>query len=208
VPPNTFDAAYIRRLKERDPETCQHFSAHFTMLLDHVLRGSVRNREIAADLRNETLYRVLRHVDRDQIREPERFGAFVRRVAKVVTLEYYRRNHKPEVQIDGELDPPDAQGSIDAMIAERQLRKLVHDAVEELAERDRRVIIEVCVLGRDRNDVARELGVNLAVLRVKLHRALNRLKDRLSPVAHPPPLSRAPETPRPANDTSSTEARK
>lgn len=206
--PTTFDSAYLRKLRERDPDTCQHFTAHFTLLLDHVLRASLRDRELAADLRNETLYRVLRHVDRDQIREPERFGAFVRRVAKIVTLEYFRRSPKLEVRPGGEFpDFPDPQEAVDSVIARRQMRALVQRAVGELTQKDQQVIIEVCIKGRDRIEVATELGVNLAVLRVKLHRALARLKVRISEGTSTPTL-RCGETPRPVADTSTTEARK
>ncbi len=206
--PTTFDSAYLRKLREREPETCQHFTAHFTLLLDHVLRATLRDRELAADLRNETLYRVLRHVDREQIREPERFGAFVRRVAKIVTLEYFRKRHRLEVHVAQDLpDLADPQEAIESLIAGRQMRAMVHRAVGELAARDQRVILEVCVKGRDRIEVASELGVNLAVLRVKLHRALARLKDRITESGGAP-TARGSETPRPLTDTSNTEARK
>jgi len=204
-----FDARYISMLRDRDPEVCDHFTVHFSFLLDHILRGSLRDRHLVADLRNETLYRVLKHVDRGQIREPEHFGSFVRRVSKIVVLEHFRKKHWNECQM-GE-DVPEMinpEERIDNYLQRVQTRDLVRPAIAELNERDRKVIVEICIKGRDRHEVAKEEGTDLGGLRVRLHRALERLKKSLSGTAYDFPPMRRAETVHESSDTRTTEGTK
>jgi hypothetical protein len=55
----TFDKPYVDRLRDREPSTEQHFVSYFGRLLDIMLRARRLSPERAADIRQETLTRVI-----------------------------------------------------------------------------------------------------------------------------------------------------
>jgi len=61
-----------------------------------------------------------------------------------------------------------------AATQEKQVRQIL----EKLSERDRRLLREVFLEERDKDDVCREYGVNRDHLRLLLHRARNQFKKR------------------------------
>src|SRR5690349_19750898 len=86
-----FGQRYLVDLKGRDPDTEAHFAAYFSGFLEGKLRRRVRSREMAEDIRQETLARVLEAVyTKDDLRHPERFGAFVNSVCNNVLHEHWR----------------------------------------------------------------------------------------------------------------------
>ena len=52
-----FDANYLARLRDKDPETEQHFVAHFSTVLWLRLRRRLRSKELISDIRQETFLR-------------------------------------------------------------------------------------------------------------------------------------------------------
>src|SRR5690606_6035759 len=94
----SFDGLYVRRLRDRDPDTERHFAAYFGELLRIKLRARLRDRQLVEEACQETFVRVLRVLrSADGIREPERLGAFVNAVCGNVLQELYRseRRHRP-----------------------------------------------------------------------------------------------------------------
>src|SRR5438105_442936 len=55
----TFDANYVQRLIEGDPDTERHFFDYFSQLLWIKLRSRLRDRQLIEDVRQETLVRVV-----------------------------------------------------------------------------------------------------------------------------------------------------
>ena len=87
----SFDAAYIDRLRDREPETEKHFVSYFTDLILIKLRARSLARQLADDILQETFLRVLRTLrSPGGIRQPERLGSFVNSVCNHVMLEFLR----------------------------------------------------------------------------------------------------------------------
>jgi RNA polymerase sigma-70 factor, ECF subfamily len=168
-----FDESYLERLCSGDFRTEQHFVGYFSELISLKLRGRLRSPQAVEDLRQETFARVFATLrSKKGIREPARLGAFVNSVCNNVLLEHYRASSR-EDPIENDDDPKFADPSLDVVgvISRRQMQQKVHQILEQLGERDRRLVKEIFLDERDKDEVCRDFGVDREYLRVLLHRA-------------------------------------
>jgi RNA polymerase sigma-70 factor (ECF subfamily) len=89
-----------------------------------------------------------------------------------VLLEHYRSSAR-NTPIDDEEDIkiPDTAMDVVSIIAHKQMEQKVREILDELPERDRRVLKEIFIEERDKDDVCKDFGVDRNYLRVLLHRA-------------------------------------
>lgn len=174
----SFDQAYVERLRSGDLPTQQHFVDYFGSLVRMKLRKRLRS-PIIEDLWQETFTRVWAALqEQEGIRHPERLGAFVNSVCNNVLLEYYRRASRDRPsEPDAENSIPDLSIDVVDAIAIRQEQEDVRQLLRRLPDRERRLLEEVFVKERDREEVSKELGLSRNTLRVCLHRAKNSFRD-------------------------------
>lgn len=110
------------------------------------------------------------------IREPERIGAFVNAVCANVLRERYRLPSGEPIE-DDHAEIPDKGVDMIDVIAFKQTQEKVREILDELPERDRRIIQEIFLEERDKDQVCRDYGVNRDYLRVLLHRAKKTFKS-------------------------------
>jgi RNA polymerase sigma-70 factor (ECF subfamily) len=173
----SFDAEYVRRLKEGDAEVENHFASYFGNLLYLKLHARLRSRQLIEDIRQETLLRVLqilRH--KNGVEHPERFGAFVNAVCNNVMLEFFRSEARHETAEDRLDDPPDTSVDLDAPLVNFDTRRQVQRVLEELPEKDRRILQAVYLDETDKSEICRRHQVDADYLRVLLHRAKSRFR--------------------------------
>jgi RNA polymerase sigma-70 factor (ECF subfamily) len=185
----SFDESYVERLRAGDFRTQENFVAYFTELLQLKLRSRLHSPQAIEDVRQETFARVLIALRKDKIRQPDRLGAFVNSMCNNVLLEYYRSSGR-DSSIEDEEDQDFPAKPVDMLgaIAARQMEEKVREILEELPERDRRLLREVFLDERDKDEVCREFGVDRDYLRVLLHRAKLAFKSQyLKKMAGRPP---------------------
>jgi len=174
-----FDESYVERLRAGDFRTQEHFVSYFSELIQVKLRSRVRSPQAIEDIRQETFSRVIAALrSEDGIRQPERLGGFVNSTCNNVLLEYYRasnRNPSTDDQVSGQEPTDTAPDTLDVMVT-RQVQEQVHRILAGLSERDRRLIREVLLEERSKDEVCEELGVDRQYLRVLLHRARQSFK--------------------------------
>jgi RNA polymerase sigma-70 factor (ECF subfamily) len=175
----TFDADFLTRLKQRDPDTCTFLVSSLTPVLEARLRYKLRDYGAIEDIRNETFYRVFRLVDRGRVREPEQFGSFVRGVCDRVAQESRRKARTTEPLPRAGIEPPDCQPHLDKLLVEKERRTMVWREVMKLSEADRRLIVETHGEERDRRQMARDRGISTIGLNVRLCRAMKRLRAQV-----------------------------
>jgi RNA polymerase sigma-70 factor, ECF subfamily len=168
-----FDGSYLERLCSGDFRTQEHFVAYFSELIQLKLRSRVQSPQAIEDLRQETFARVFSVLRGPTgMRQPDRLGAFVNSTCNNVLLEYYRHSSRDTPIEDGEDNEiPDASIDVIGSIAQRQMVQKVRDILDELPERDRRVLREIFIEERDKDDVCKDFGIDRNYLRVLLHRA-------------------------------------
>jgi RNA polymerase sigma-70 factor (ECF subfamily) len=171
--PPGFDASYLERLRSGDPETERHFVAYFANLLRIKLRCQLRSRQLIDDASQETFVRVLRAVRSEgAIRSPERLGAFVNSVCENVLQELFRaeQRYRP-IAADPPPEPEHDEASAEERLVAAERAALVQRIVNQLPDRDRRLLRALYVEEHEKDEVCAALGVGRAYLRVLLHRA-------------------------------------
>jgi len=175
--PYQFDAAYIERLAAGDPAICDHFAEYFTRVLDVMLAVRGWERERAHDIRQKTLLQVLINLHRSgSIEAPDRFGAYVIGVFRNKLREEVRDRIKhpqaPEIEPEGHTVTAE-----DEFVTARN-KEQTAAVLNEMPERDRRVIELIYLQELEREEACRQLGVDRVWLRVRLHRAAARFRER------------------------------
>jgi RNA polymerase sigma-70 factor (ECF subfamily) len=173
----SFDDSYVERLREGDFRTQEHFVAYFTELIHLKLRSRLHSPQAIEDVRQETFARVLAALRGGKIRQPERLGAFVNSMCNNVLLELYRASARSTSLEDEEQDDfPTLNIDVLGAIATKRMGEKVREILNELPERDRRLLREVFLEERDKDEVCRDFGVDRDYLRVLLHRAKQSFK--------------------------------
>ena len=176
----SFDADYIRRLSEDDEATTEHFAQYFGDLIRIKAVSRLRSRHVAEDVRQETLLRVLRNLRRGGIDHPERLGAYVNTVAKHVMQEMFRRDSRLGEFPENAGEIPSGQAGAESGLLQDERTNLVKRALNELEDKDRKVLQRIFLDEADKDEVCAEFNVTREYLRVLLHRARSRLRTALS----------------------------
>jgi RNA polymerase sigma-70 factor (ECF subfamily) len=169
----SFDAGYVRRLIESDPETERDFVAYFSELLAIKLRSRLRSPDLIQDVTQETFLRVLRTLRDPGIANPEALGAFVNSVCTNVLFEVYRAQGRMADPVEDRLSP---EVPADTAMAGEEERTQVRSVLSELPEKDRRILRWLFFDERDKSEVCRALQVDREYLRVLVHRAKQRFR--------------------------------
>jgi RNA polymerase sigma-70 factor (ECF subfamily) len=176
----SFDQEYVRRLTEGDRFVENDFTAYFSQLLLLKLRRRLRSPELLEDVMQETLLRVLQTLRlKGGLQHPERLGAFVNSVCNNVLLEHLRSERKYGSRGEEAPDIVDDRIDMDAPLVTLQRTRQVKEILEELSEKDRKLLEMIYFEERDKAEVCRELGVDSAYLRVLVHRAKGRFRETM-----------------------------
>ena len=175
----SFDADYVRRLGQGDSATEDHFARYFGDLIRIKASVRLRSPQLADDIRQETLMRVLRSARKGSIELPERLGAYVSMVCNHVILEAFRRDKRLSPLPDDAGEISSGQASVEGALIQDQRIAVVKRALGELAPKDRELLKRIFLDEDDKDEVCQEFNVNRDYLRVLLHRARGRLRTSL-----------------------------
>jgi RNA polymerase sigma-70 factor (ECF subfamily) len=155
--------------------------SYFSQLIQLKLRSRLNSPEAIEDVRQEIFARVFTVLRTDAgIRQADRLGPFVNSVCNNVLLEYYRSSSRttPLDDEDDDAEIPDKKSDVLGEVMTRQTTQIVRAILDDLSERDRRLIKEVFLDERDKDDVCKDFGVDRNYLRVLLHRAKQAFRDQ------------------------------
>jgi len=141
------------------------------------LRSRLHSPQAIEDVRQETFARVFAALRSGKIRQPDRLGAFVNSMCNNVLLEQYRSASRSAPLEEEQDDFPAVNVDVLGAIAARQMGEKVREILDEIPERDRRLLREVFLEERDKDEVCRDFGVDRDYLRVLLHRAKQSFKS-------------------------------
>jgi RNA polymerase sigma-70 factor (ECF subfamily) len=175
-----FDQAYVQRLVAGDAEIEQHFAKYFGELLSIKLRSRLRSPAQVDDARQETFKRVLIALkQKGGLQAAAHLGAFVNGVCNNVLLEMYRAGSRTDAMEDDIDIADDARPSAESRLIADQDRARVQRALAALPEKDKSLLRWLFFEERDKDEVCRELNIDRNHLRVLLHRAKARFRERL-----------------------------
>lgn len=168
-----FDDEYVRRLREGDRETEEHFHSYFRDLLLLKLRRRLGSMEAVDEVRQEVFVRALARLG--ELRDGRKLGAFMNGICNLVLMEYYRAAARAET-----LDEPkdvaagtDPDYDFDSARSRARVRRIL----AALPERDAEILRAVFLDEGDKEEVCRRYGVDRDYLRVLLHRAKDKFRQ-------------------------------
>jgi RNA polymerase sigma-70 factor, ECF subfamily len=174
----TFDDDYVRRLREGDRWTEEHFLSYFQQLLLIKLRRRLPSLQAIDDVRQEVFVRVFRMLRAEDggLRDARKLGAYVNTVCNNVLLEHYRQGSRTEPLLDGHLDIA-ASEDVESALVGAQEREQVRRVIAELPKRDAGILRALFLEERSNDDVCRAFGVDRGYLRVLLYRAKEKFRS-------------------------------
>jgi RNA polymerase sigma-70 factor (ECF subfamily) len=175
-----FDASYIEGLRAGDAHIEEHFVHYFSELIRIKLRSRLNSKEAIEDVKQETFVRVLLLLrGQGGLKHPERLGPFVNSVCNNVLLEHYRSQKRMETTIDEETEStvPGREPSALRILEAKDTERVVRQILDQLTDRDRRLLQSVLLEERDKDEVCAEFGISREYLRVLLHRAKQSFKS-------------------------------
>jgi RNA polymerase sigma-70 factor, ECF subfamily len=170
----SFDADYVQRLSKSDGETERDFVAYFTELLSIKLRSRLRSADQIQDVTQETFLRVLKTLRASGMDNPQALGSFVNSVCNNVLFELYRAQSRVGDPLE---DRPSLDAPADVALLNEEARVEVRRIMNDLPEKDRKILRWLFFEDRDKGDVCRALKVDREYLRVLVHRAKLRFRD-------------------------------
>ncbi len=147
------------------------------------LYDMVGQRELAEDLVQETFVRAYRNLR--SLRDPSRFSTWLfgiaRNTARELIRSRIREGHKVELEDDEVLEVEDGMKTPDAEFLSKELNRVIHKALGELAE-DKRLVFTLKILHqRSYEEIAEITGFSIPKLKTDLHRARAEMRRHIRP---------------------------
>ncbi|HKW32671.1 MAG TPA: sigma-70 family RNA polymerase sigma factor [Candidatus Acidoferrum sp.] len=171
-----FDKAYLDGLRGGDPPTQHHFAGYFGKFLRIRYRARRLPSDVIDDLVQDTLLRVMIKVHNGGVRQAECFGAFVNSVSNNVLLEYFRQTSKNSPVDDKPAEVPDKVLDLDGLLVTKETAERVREVLDQLPERDRRILKRLFWDEEDKDSICNEFGVKRDYLRVLVLRAKDKFR--------------------------------
>jgi RNA polymerase sigma-70 factor (ECF subfamily) len=174
----SFDDDYVRRLRDGDRWTEEHFLRYFNELLLIKLRSRVREMQAIDDVRQEVFVRVFRALRSPEgVRDGRKLGSFVNAVCNNVMFESFRSKRSLETLDLEHSNLADGAMSVEQALVTGETIAQVRRVLDQLEPRDARLLRAAFLDERDKNEICREYGVDRDYLRVLLHRAKERFRS-------------------------------
>jgi RNA polymerase sigma-70 factor (ECF subfamily) len=170
------DATLARRVGQALPGTDREAEAELCRRLAPRVRlyglRHLRSDAAATDLMQQVMLMMIERLRAGALREPERLASFVFGMCRMVVLDLRRGNHRREQLLEtyGEaLSPPETPPP-------NPDRERLARCLERLPERERTILLMTFYDDLPAEDLARELNLTPANVRVIRHRGLERLR--------------------------------
>jgi RNA polymerase sigma-70 factor, ECF subfamily len=178
------DAELVALTLGGDPRAFGVLVARYQGSVHGLAYGIVASWSEAEDLAQTAFLRA--YLQLAQLREPDRFAPWLRRVATTTCLNWLDV-HRPErrralADLD-ELDAPDAADTPDEQLARAELARHVHAAIERLPARYRVPLAMFYLDGETYDGVAAVLGKSVGTVKSLVHRARELLRAPLAALA-------------------------
>jgi RNA polymerase sigma-70 factor (ECF subfamily) len=173
-----FNDTYVQELRAGDPATTEHFFRYFRTAIERSLRARAYSIALIEDIQQETFIRVLRALQRPgSIEQPDRFGAYVLSISQNVLHEHLRKTRGATVEPDD--TQRDTRPDPEVLAQSAQFRDRFRRVLATMSQVDRSILIAIAQ-DKTHDEISRELNLKPACIRVRLHRARMRLRQRLT----------------------------
>jgi RNA polymerase sigma-70 factor, ECF subfamily len=172
-----FDEDYLKALQACDPDAERELISTFTRRVQAKARRRLRSPEMADDVTQETLLRVLSYFRAGKtLKEPASLPRFVASTSINVSLEMVRELARQGNAVSKGSDPVDENTDPERSFFSQESKQIVRAALSSLDAEDQHLIRRAYLEGADRDQLCAELRISREYLRVLLFRAKGRFK--------------------------------
>jgi RNA polymerase sigma-70 factor (ECF subfamily) len=155
------------------------FGEIYSIYLDRIYRYvfyQVKNRTVAEDLTEEIFMKAWGAIRKFNFKGRP-FSAWLYRIAHNHVIDYFRTNHQSQF-LDEVILADDSEPAKE--LEGKQIRRMLMDAISELSEQQRQIILLKFVEGIDNQEIEQVTGKRQGAIRVMQMRALAALREKLS----------------------------
>jgi RNA polymerase sigma-70 factor (ECF subfamily) len=167
----TKDGAIVRRVLAGETELFGELVSRYREAFGRYAVSLVGDSDSAADAMQEAFIRAYRSLA--TCRNPERFGAWFFRIL-TNQCHNVRRSRRTEIDIAA-VDPP-GPGATDAATRQHELHDAIDAALDALTPEQREAFVMKHIDGRSYEEMAQLLGSGVDALKMRVHRARDRLR--------------------------------
>jgi len=149
------------------------FERHHQRLFGYCL-GILGNRESARDLVQEVFFRLLKY--RDSFRPEAPFAPWLYRLARNACIDHLRKSGR-ERPVEDDFDRPDPTPLVPEEIERREELQKLQTALARLPEDKRELLLLARSGTLSYDQIATLLGCSVGALKVRVHRALQLLRE-------------------------------
>ncbi len=165
----TFDDEYLRRLREGDRQTTDHFVAYFGEFLLIKLRKRLDTKQAIDDVRQEVFARFFAKLQ--DIQDGAKLGSFVNSICNHVLMEWYRVESKSDQFARVQTFDEATKTTIEDELVTEETKVIVRRVLDRLNPREASILRALFLEEGSKDDVCKQFGVDRKYLRVLLHRA-------------------------------------
>lgn len=172
----------LQGLYQQEEPACTCLFKRFARQLYAVALRMVKNQEEAEEIVQETFLHACSHIT--DFEQRSRLPTWLHRIVANTALMHLRHKNLDassleEVQEQGTEKAASEELTPDAQVLDQELRKALHEAVEQLPETLRTPFFLRTVEGRSTREAAQQLNISEGTLKVRLHRARQELRKRM-----------------------------
>ncbi|MEP6533719.1 MAG: sigma-70 family RNA polymerase sigma factor [Bryobacteraceae bacterium] len=176
-----FDEKLLIALRDRDQTAEEYLAGTFSRPLSLKLASRLRSPQLIEDARQETFLRVLTYFRSGKtLDNPASLPAFLIGICNNVCLEFLRSHVRHEQIPVTAPDPADESLNPEQNAVTQESKQLVKTILNDLEEKDRRLLRRVFLDEADKDEICTEMGVDRDYLRVLVHRAKLRFRTVLA----------------------------
>jgi RNA polymerase sigma-70 factor (ECF subfamily) len=169
------DEALMRAVRDGDLGKLGVLFARYHLGLFDFLNRMTGRRDVAEDLVQDVFLRILKY--RATFRDDSRFETWAFRIARNARADYFAKRDRVEPLSDEALASPDETRSPEGELEQQDDAALLRSALMRLREDRRELLILARYRGMKHEAIAELLGVDTGTVKVRIHRALNELRD-------------------------------
>ena len=137
----------------------------------------VKDEWVADDLVQETFTRVITH--KSEIRDTNSLSTWIFRIAYNLCQDYFRSHAKKNFETNRNPDAAPAMAALHQRLEQSQMSACVQTHMQRLSEPLLAVLILYDMFGFKQAEIANIIGISVANVKVRLHRARNKLREIL-----------------------------
>ena len=173
----------VERIGAGDTAAENELVSHFRRGLYFVLRRESGDAELAQDLTQDALEKVIRNAREGKIKKPRALAHYIRHVGVYQLIDYRRKEKRRKTSTSG--DVADQTASAEPCLLEKvdseQISQLVRMLLDEMTvERDKELLRRFYLIGQDKASIANEFEISLAHFDRVKSRALLRLRKLMT----------------------------